>query len=153
MVAGQGSAANGLYKLFINLLFELYGRRYPIALKAEWHAKARLAEASAVRLDMTGTLIMEVLCVAGVLFMIRFLVALFREDKPKSPSRVVYLSAWPTAGRNTACFTRAGERAGAVRAERHPPPNPVAGHRRRDQPAGPQSWMKAPARNSGSRDN
>jgi len=45
---------------------------------------------------MTGTLIMEVLCVAGVLFMIRFLVALFREDKPKSPSRVVYLSSWPT---------------------------------------------------------
>ncbi len=43
---------------------------------------------------MTGTVIMEVLCVAGVLFMIRFLVALFREGKPKSPSRVVYLS-WP----------------------------------------------------------
>jgi len=47
---------------------------------------------------MTGTLIMEVLCVAGVLFMIRFLVALFREDKPKLPSRVVYLSAWPSQG-------------------------------------------------------
>ena len=49
---------------------------------------------------MTGTLIMEVLCVAGVLFMIRFLVALFREDKPKSPSRVVYLSTWPSHGEN-----------------------------------------------------
>jgi len=45
---------------------------------------------------MTATLMFEVLCVAGVLFMIRFLVALFREDKPKSPSRVAYLSTWPT---------------------------------------------------------
>ncbi|MFI5117842.1 MAG: hypothetical protein ACHP8B_14220 [Terriglobales bacterium] len=45
---------------------------------------------------MTATLIMGVLCVAGVLFMIRFLVALFREGKPKSPSHVVYLSSWPT---------------------------------------------------------
>lgn len=41
---------------------------------------------------MTGTVIMEVLCVAGVLFMIRFLVALFRDGKAKSPSGVVYLS-------------------------------------------------------------
>ncbi len=45
---------------------------------------------------MTATLIMEVLCAAGVLFMLRFLVAMFREDKPKSRSRVVYLSSWPT---------------------------------------------------------
>jgi len=45
---------------------------------------------------MIGTLIMEALCVAGVLFMVRFLVALFKEDKPKSLSRVVYLSSWPT---------------------------------------------------------
>lgn len=43
---------------------------------------------------MTGIVMMEVLCVAGVLFMIRFLVALFREGKAKSPGRVVYLS-WP----------------------------------------------------------
>ena len=49
---------------------------------------------------MTATVIMEVLCVAGVLFMIRFLVALFREGGPKSPSRVVYLSSWPTASGN-----------------------------------------------------
>jgi len=33
-------------------------------------------------------------------------------------------------------------RAGTVRMER---PNPVPGHRRRDQPASPQSWMKAPS--------
>ncbi len=49
---------------------------------------------------MTATLIMEVLCVAGVLFMIRFLVALFREGKTKSPCRVVYLSSWPTPSEN-----------------------------------------------------
>jgi len=40
---------------------------------------------------MTATVIMEVLCVAGVLFMLRFLVALFRDGKPKSPRGVVYL--------------------------------------------------------------
>jgi len=40
---------------------------------------------------MTATLIMEVLCVAGVLFMLRFLVALSRDGKAKSPCRVVYL--------------------------------------------------------------
>jgi hypothetical protein len=42
---------------------------------------------------MIATLIMAALCVAGVLFMIRFLVALFRESKPKSPCRVVHLSS------------------------------------------------------------
>jgi hypothetical protein len=51
---------------------------------------------SAVGFGMTATVIMEVLCVAGVLFMIRFFVALFREGRPKSPSCVVYLSSWPT---------------------------------------------------------
>jgi len=39
---------------------------------------------------------MEAICVAGVLFMIQFLVALFREGKPKSPRHVVYLSSRPT---------------------------------------------------------
>ena len=47
---------------------------------------------------MTATLIMEALCVAGVLFMLRFLVALFTDGKPKSPSHVVYLSSRPTQG-------------------------------------------------------
>ena len=49
---------------------------------------------------MTGTVIMEVLSVAGVLFMIRFLVALFREGKPESPCRVVYLLSRPTQAEN-----------------------------------------------------
>jgi len=51
---------------------------------------------------MTATLIMEALCVAGVLFMLRFLVALFTDGKPKSPSHVVYLSSWPTQSGNRA---------------------------------------------------
>lgn len=51
---------------------------------------------------MTATLIMEVLCVAGVLFMIRFLVALFRESKPVSRCRVVHLSSRRTQTENDA---------------------------------------------------
>jgi hypothetical protein len=45
---------------------------------------------------MTATLIMGVICVAGVLFMIRFLMALFTQSTPKLPCRVVYLSSRPT---------------------------------------------------------
>jgi hypothetical protein len=49
---------------------------------------------------MTATLIMDVICIAGVLFMLRFLVALFRDGTAKSPRRVVYLSSWPTPSEN-----------------------------------------------------
>ena len=45
---------------------------------------------------MAANLMMAVVCVAGVLFMLRFLVALFRDGKPKSPRRVVYQSSRPT---------------------------------------------------------
>jgi hypothetical protein len=94
--------ANRLYKLSMILLFELYARRYPIVLRAEWYAEARPSEGSAVRLGMTATLVFEVMCVAGVLFMIRFLVALFRESRRKSSCRIVYLSSRRTQTRNDA---------------------------------------------------
>ena len=42
---------------------------------------------------MTATWMMEALCVAGVLFMVRFLVALFREARAKTPCCVVHLSS------------------------------------------------------------
>lgn len=51
---------------------------------------------------MTATLMFEVICVAGVLFMVRFLAALFREGKPKSPSRGVYLYSRRTQTENDA---------------------------------------------------
>ena len=40
---------------------------------------------------MTANLMMAAVCVAGVLFMLRFLVALSRESRPKSPGLVVFL--------------------------------------------------------------
>ena len=40
---------------------------------------------------MTVPLIMAAVCVAGVMFMLRFLVALFAGSKPKSTGRVVFL--------------------------------------------------------------
>ena len=43
---------------------------------------------------MTATLIMEIVCVAGVLFMLRFLIALFAEGKGKSRYHVVYRPSW-----------------------------------------------------------
>jgi len=43
---------------------------------------------------MTATLIMEIVCVAGVLFMVRFLIALFAEGKDKSRYHVVYRPSW-----------------------------------------------------------
>jgi len=42
---------------------------------------------------MTATWVMEAFCVAGVLFMVRFLVALVREARVKTPCCVVYLSS------------------------------------------------------------
>ena len=69
---------------------------------------------------MTATVMMEVLCVAGVLFMIRFLVALFMEGKAKSPRRVVYLSSWPAQSENG--VLRLGSEPGA-RSERRDTPH------------------------------
>jgi len=45
---------------------------------------------------MTATLTMELVCVAGVLFMIRFLVALFTDGKRNSRHHVVYRPSWPS---------------------------------------------------------
>jgi hypothetical protein len=66
---------------------------------------------------MTATLIMEVLCVAGVLFMIRFLVALFKEGKPKSPSHVVYVPSRPTQSRYGVLHLASESGAGSERSE------------------------------------
>jgi len=68
---------------------------------------------------MTGTAIMEVLCLAGVLFMIRFLVALFRDGKPKSPSQVVYLSTRQSGNRVLRLASGSGVRSGRS-GMRHP---------------------------------
>ena len=43
---------------------------------------------------MTATLIMEIICVAGVLFLLRFLIALFADGKRKSRHHVVYRPSW-----------------------------------------------------------
>ena len=52
---------------------------------------------------MTATLMMmAAICVAGVLFMLRFLVALSRESKPKSSGRVVFLASRNTPTENEA---------------------------------------------------
>lgn len=51
---------------------------------------------------MTATLIMAVPCVAGVLFMIRFLVALSRESRRNFSCRIVYLSSRCTQTENDA---------------------------------------------------
>jgi len=45
---------------------------------------------------MTATVILEVLCLAGVVFMIRFLVALFTDGKRNSRHHVVYQPSWPS---------------------------------------------------------
>ncbi len=74
----------------------------------------RLSEAesdvSAERLGMTGTVIMEVLCAAGVLFMIRFFVALLQEGKPKSPSHVGHLSTRQSGNRVLRLASESGKR-------------------------------------------
>ena len=87
---------------------------------------------------MTGTVIMEVLCVAGVLFMIRFLVALFRDGKAKSPSGVVYLSL-PSPQSENGVFTSQANRGhgpgGAARATNPGSKSSSAGPSRR-----PAEW-------------
>jgi len=45
---------------------------------------------------MAGTLIFELLCVAGIVFMVWFLVVLSTDGKRKPRCRVVYSTAWRT---------------------------------------------------------
>ena len=64
-----------------------------MTLKALRYATAKAVKGSTVRLGMAATLIFELLCVAGVLFMIRFLIALSRDGRTKSRCHVVYLTS------------------------------------------------------------
>ena len=43
-----------------------------------------------------AALVFELLCVAGVVFMIGFLIALSRDGRTKSQRHVVYLTSWRT---------------------------------------------------------
>lgn len=87
----------------MNLLPEVYACRYPIAAEAERYAEVSLTNAQLARLAMTATLMMmAAVCFAGILFMLRFLVALSRESKPKNPGRVVFLPSRNTPTENEA---------------------------------------------------
>jgi hypothetical protein len=68
---------------------------------------------------MTATWMMEALCVAGVVFMVRFLVALFREARAKTPCCVVHLSSQyaPSEDNAPGPVTEMGVRSG--RNDRH----------------------------------
>jgi len=80
-----------LYEFFINLLSAVYAWRYPIQLR---------------RFSMTATLIMEMLSLAGVLFMVRFLFALFAEGKRSPRHLAVHRPFRPSrAGKNLLHFT------------------------------------------------
>ena len=70
---------------------------------------------------MTGTVIMEVLCVAGVLFMLRFLVALFKDGKAKSPNHIVYVSSRPRQSEHGVLYLASEPGARFARSDtRHP---------------------------------
>jgi len=56
---------------------------------------------------MTATLIMEIVCVAGVLFMLRFLIALFADGKRKCGHHVVSRISWAPQRREGVLLYRA----------------------------------------------
>ena len=65
----------------MNLLFEIYGLSYPIILVSDFQQRVRRDPKPEA--EMLVTAAMTVLCTAGVAFYTRFLVALFKECKPR----------------------------------------------------------------------
>jgi hypothetical protein len=111
----------------MNLLFLFYGKRNSIS-------SGRLdteAEVGGVGLeDVVATLIFELLCVAGLLFLLRFLTALYREGKrtPRSPIACVIPLNRRVLGNSSRLVAIAG---GAHRRQRYdrPPLTTISGGR------------------------
>jgi hypothetical protein len=83
----------GLYELFTDLLLLFYERKFSIMLKHFAHAKAEKAQGWAGRLSMVPILTLELLCAAGVAFMIRFLIALHKDARTSSEGCGVQLTS------------------------------------------------------------
>lgn len=82
-----------LYELFTDLLLLFYERKFPIILKHFAYAKAEKAQGWAGRFSMVPILTLELLCAAGVAFMIRFLIALHKDARTSSDGCVVQLTS------------------------------------------------------------
>ena len=63
----------------------------------------------AVRFNVAITVIVTLLCVAGVVFMIRFLIALFKDGGTKSRCHVVYLTSRHQEMEDSSCRLAAAE--------------------------------------------
>src|SRR5882762_8999513 len=75
-------APHSLYAVFMNVLFETYGSSYRIDV--EWFRSSNGKPRQEVRMAVTA--FMTMLCLAGVAFCVRFLVALGKERKARSTS-------------------------------------------------------------------
>ena|SRR5258708_40268412 len=86
----------------MNVLFETYGSSYRIDV--EWFRSSNGKPRQEVRIAVTT--FMTMLCLAGVAFCVRFLVALGKEYKARSPS----LLAGPAYRRNQEVIPQPRER-------------------------------------------
>lgn len=93
----------------MDLLFLFYGRKFPIILKHLAYARAERAQGWAGRFSMVAILILELLCAAGVAFMIRFLIALHKDARVSSDGCVVRLTRYLRVNHepSTSTFARA----------------------------------------------
>jgi len=75
-------APDVLYGLFMNVLFETYGSSYRIGVERFRFSNGKPRQ----EVRMAATALMTMLCLAGVAFCVRFLVALGKECKTRSTS-------------------------------------------------------------------
>src|SRR5258708_1904492 len=117
----QTQTPHALYTLFMNGLLEPYGSTYRIGV--EWFRSSNGKPRQEVRMVATTvTTVMTMLCLAGVAFCVRFLVALGKECKatslchwlrprtglnqdvipqPREPNKPVDRAAWEPIGRGS----------------------------------------------------
>ena len=76
------------YEFFMDLLLAIYRLRYGIDLKGIRRAARRIFEGG---LAVAATVIFELLCLAALAFLLRFLFAMHKEARPKSQHQVVVM--------------------------------------------------------------
>ncbi len=80
-----------LYELFTEVLCELYAQQYPIERHTLGWALME-TDTRCPRFRNGCALIFEAFCIAAIVFMIRFLVALVRDRKPRTLRCVIHMT-------------------------------------------------------------
>jgi hypothetical protein len=82
-------AYSALYGFFTNLLFEIYAPCCRITSDAKKRGR-KATVVLAPNADMAGLTIFNVFCIAGLVFLVRFFIALCQKSRPKACEYVIY---------------------------------------------------------------